>query len=81
MLSCHVVGKAVIAEALEGMIADDGGEHPILTLGGCRLQATYSDGMIMLQNENENIATVTIADVKQSNGVIHLIDAVMIPKS
>ena len=80
ILTCHVVGKAVMAEALEGMINDDGGNHPVPTLGGCTLNATYKDGMMMLTDENGTTATVTIADVKQSNGVIHVIDAVMLPK-
>lgn len=81
VLTCHAVGKAVMAEALKGMIEDDGGEHPVPTLGGCTLQATYADGKMMLADENGNVATVTIADVKQSNGVIHVIDTVMLPKS
>jgi uncharacterized surface protein with fasciclin (FAS1) repeats len=79
ILTCHVVGKAVTAKALQGMIADDGGKHPVPTLGGCTLQASYVDGNMMLEVENGNVATVTIADVKQSNGVIHVIDTVMLP--
>jgi uncharacterized surface protein with fasciclin (FAS1) repeats len=81
ILTCHVVGKAVLAEALQGMIADDGGKHPVPTLGGCTLQATYEGGVMMLTDEAGNVATVTIADVKQSNGVIHVIDTVMLPAS
>ena len=81
VLTCHVVGKAVLAEALEGMIADDKGTHPVPTLGGCTLQATYEGGMIKLTDETGGTATVTIADVKQSNGVIHVIDKVLLPKS
>jgi uncharacterized surface protein with fasciclin (FAS1) repeats len=81
ILTCHVVGKAVLAEALQGMIADDGGKHPVPTLGGCTLQATYENGVMMLTDEAGNVATVTIADVKQSNGVIHVIDTVMLPAS
>jgi uncharacterized surface protein with fasciclin (FAS1) repeats len=79
ILTCHVVGKAVLAEALQGMIADDGGKHPVPTLGGCTLQATYEGGTMMLTDEAGNVATVTIADVIQSNGVIHVIDTVMLP--
>ena len=79
ILTCHVVGKAVMADALQGMIADDGGKHPVPTLGGCTLQASYVDGVMMLEDENGTVANVTIADVKQSNGVIHVIDAVMLP--
>ena len=79
ILTCHVVGKAVMAEALNKMIADDKGTHPVPTLGGCTLQATYTGDMIQLTDENGNMATVTVADVKQSNGVIHVIDTVMLP--
>lgn len=79
ILTCHVVGKAVMAEALNGMIKDDGGKHPVPTLGGCTLQATYEGDMIKLTDEAGNVASVTIADVKQSNGVIHVIDTVMLP--
>ena len=80
ILTCHVVGKAVMADALQGMISDDGGTHPVPTLGGCTLQATYADGAMTLTDENGNKANVTIADVKQSNGVIHVIDGVLLPK-
>ncbi|MEY8099294.1 fasciclin domain-containing protein [Falsihalocynthiibacter sp. S25ZX9] len=80
VLTCHVVAKAVMAEALQGMIADDGGVHPVPTVGGCTLQASYADGVMTLQDENGGMATVTIADVVQSNGVIHVIDAVLLPK-
>lgn len=81
ILTCHVVGQAVMEKALRGMIADDGGMHPVSTLGGCTLQASYEGGKMMLTDENGNKATVTIADVSQSNGVIHVIDGVLLPKS
>ncbi len=80
ILTCHVVDKAVMAEALQGMIKDDNGHHPVPTLGGCTLDASYMDGKMMLTDENGNAASVTIADVAQSNGVIHVIDGVMLPK-
>ena len=80
VLTCHVVGKAVLADALRGMIDDDGGKHPVPTLGGCTLQASYDGDMMMLEDENGTVANVTIADVMQSNGVIHVIDAVLTPK-
>ncbi len=79
ILTCHVVGQEVMADALNKMIADDGGMHPVPTLGGCTLQASMVDGKMMLTDEGGNVATVTIADVKQSNGVIHVIDTVMLP--
>ena len=36
--------------------------------------------MLLLTDENGGVATVTIADVEQSNGVIHVIDTVLLPK-
>jgi uncharacterized surface protein with fasciclin (FAS1) repeats len=39
-----------------------------------------TDGVISLTDEKGNVALVTIADVKQSNGVIHVIDKVLLPK-
>ncbi|PYB77723.1 fasciclin domain-containing protein [Rhizobium wuzhouense] len=80
VLTCHVVGKAVMAEALVKMIADDGGEHDVKTVGGCVLKAKAADGKVTLTDENGGVSTVTIADVKQSNGVIHVVDAVILPK-
>ena len=79
ILTCHVVGAEVMSDALMGMIDDDGGVHDVPTLGGCVLKASYGDGVMSLTDEHGNVATVTIADVKQSNGVIHVIDAVMLP--
>lgn len=80
ILTCHVVGKEVMATAMMGMIDADKGAHPVPTLGGCTLSATYEGDKMMLTDEMGNVATVTIADVKQSNGVIHVIDTVMLPK-
>lgn len=79
ILTCHVVATNALSDAIQGMIADDNGSHPVETLGGCTLQATMQDGVIMLQDEQGQVATVTIADVIQSNGVIHVIDTVMLP--
>jgi uncharacterized surface protein with fasciclin (FAS1) repeats len=79
VLTCHVVAADAMSDAIAGMIADDGGTHAVPTVGGCTLQATMADGKIMLEDEQGGVATVTIADVKQSNGVIHVIDRVLLP--
>lgn len=80
ILTCHVVSGSVMADAIQGMIADDGGMHVVPTLGGCELQASIDEETVKLLDENGNAAFVEIADVKQSNGVIHVIDGVMLPK-
>ena len=69
-----------MAGAMQKMITDDGGKHPVPTLGGCTLSASYENGKMMLTDENGNVAKVTIADVKQSHGVIHVIDKVLLPE-
>ena len=80
VLTCHVVGTKALSGAITTMIDDDMGAHPVPTLGDCTLTATYKGDTIMLADENGRMATVTIADVKQSNGVIHVIDTVLLPK-
>jgi uncharacterized surface protein with fasciclin (FAS1) repeats len=62
------------------MVADDGGAHKVKTVGGCELTLSAADGKVTVTDENGNVANVTIADVEQSNGVIHVIDAVLLPK-
>jgi uncharacterized surface protein with fasciclin (FAS1) repeats len=81
VLTCHVVPAAAMSDAVVKMVNDDGGMHKIKTVGGCELTASVKDGKVMITDENGNAATVTIADVKQSNGVIHVIDKVLLPKS
>ena len=79
ILTCHVVGADAMSGAIMGMIDDDGGSHVVPTLGGCMLNATYDGDMIMLEDEQGQTITVTIADVEQSNGVIHVVDTVILP--
>ena len=81
ILTCHVVAADAMSNGIQGLIADDGGNHPVPTVGGCTLQAKMDGDNITLTDENGNVATVTIADVEQSNGVIHVIDTVLIPAS
>ena len=80
ILTSHVVGKAVMSEAINKMVMDDKGAHPVKTLSGAMLIAKNEGGKLTLTDENGGGATVTIADVKQSNGVIHVIDHVLLPK-
>lgn len=81
ILTSHVVGKAVMAAEIAKMVDADKGSHTVKTLSGAALIVKKTpDGKITLTDENGGTATVTIADVKQSNGVIHVIDAVLLPK-
>ncbi len=71
--------KAMSA-AIMKMVDDDKGAHPVKTVGGCVWTAKYEGDKISLTDENGNVAHVTIANVEQSNGVIHVIDKVLLPK-
>ena len=79
VLTCHVVAANAMSDAIATMISDDGGRHAVDTVGGCTLQVYMDGDMLMIEDETGGMATVTIADVVQSNGVIHVIDAVLLP--
>ncbi len=80
ILTCHVVGANAMSDAIKKMVMDDGGEHKVKTVGGCEFTVKTEGDKIMIWDENGGTASVTIADVAQSNGVIHVIDAVLLPK-
>ena len=80
ILTCHVVAADAMSSAIDKMIKDDGGTHDVKTVGGCILKAKEKGGKITLTDEKGGVAHVTIADVKQSNGVIHVVDHVLLPK-
>ena len=74
ILTCPVMSGDIV-----GMIEADGGKHKVTTVGGCEFTLSTADGKVMIEDGQGNIGTVTIADVKQSNGVIHVIDTVLLP--
>ena len=80
ILTCHVVGAKAMSDAIMKMVDDDKGAHPVKTVGGCTWTAKYEGDKLMLEDENGNVANVTISNVEQLNGVIHVIDAVLLPK-
>jgi uncharacterized surface protein with fasciclin (FAS1) repeats len=80
ILTYHVVPADAMANAIKKMIKDGGGQYTITTVSGGKLIAMMKGEKIELQDENGGVATVTIANVKQSNGVIHVIDHVLLPK-
>jgi uncharacterized surface protein with fasciclin (FAS1) repeats len=80
ILTCHVVAAKALSTDVAKMVADDGGEHVIDTVGGCKITAKVDGDKVMLTDEAGGTATVTIADVLQSNGVIHVVDHVLLPK-
>jgi uncharacterized surface protein with fasciclin (FAS1) repeats len=79
ILTYHVVPTKALSGAIAKMIKDDGGTHEIKTVNGGKLWAWMKDGSIFLKDGKGCMAKVTIANVVQSNGVIHVIDTVLLP--
>ncbi|HRK41929.1 MAG TPA: fasciclin domain-containing protein [Gemmobacter sp.] len=79
ILTCHVVPAAAMAADVSKMIADGSGMAKIATVGGCEFTAMLDGDKVQIKDGQDRVATVTIADVKQSNGVIHVIDSVLLP--
>jgi uncharacterized surface protein with fasciclin (FAS1) repeats len=79
ILTYHVVPGKVAAGELIGMIKAGGGKAELKTLNGAILTARVEGGKVVLTDAKGGKATVTQADVMQSNGVIHVTDTVSLP--
>jgi uncharacterized surface protein with fasciclin (FAS1) repeats len=80
VLTYHVVAGKISAMDLMERIKAGGGMATLNTVQGGRLTAMLKDKMVVLKDEKGRMATVIIADVNQSNGVIHVVDEVVLPK-
>jgi uncharacterized surface protein with fasciclin (FAS1) repeats len=79
ILTCHVVSADAMSSAIKKMIKDDNGEHKVKTVGGCVFTVKMAGDKIVIVDGKGQASAVTIADVKQSNGVIHVVDTVLLP--
>jgi uncharacterized surface protein with fasciclin (FAS1) repeats len=80
VLTYHVVPGEITAAELAAKIKEGGGRATLKTVQGGSLTATRSGKRIMITDAKGDKAHVTIADVAQSNGVIHVIDTVLLPQ-
>jgi len=80
VLKYHVVPGKLTAADLAAKITEGGGKAVLKTADGQDLTATKSGDAILLTSSSGNKATVTAVDLGQSNGVVHVVDAVLIPK-
>ena len=79
VLTYHVVAGKYMAEDVLMAIKKNGGSFTIKTVQGGTLIASVKDGNVILTDEKGGMATVIKTDVGASNGVIHVIDAVLVP--
>jgi uncharacterized surface protein with fasciclin (FAS1) repeats len=80
ILTYHVVAGRVTAADVIALIEQGGGSAAITTVSGDTLTASLDGSTVVLTDEKGGAARVTQADVLQSNGVIHVTDAVSIPE-
>ena len=79
ILTYHVVAGRISASDLKKEIKAGNGEASLKTVSGGTLTATIQGNHIVLKDEKGDMSTVTISNVNQSNGVIHVVDTVLLP--
>ena len=80
ILTYHVVSGNLDATAVLDAIKKGDGKVVLTTVSGGKLTASLDMGKVKLTDESGNSAFVTVTDLKGSNGVIHVIDTVVLPK-
>ncbi len=79
ILTYHVVSGKLDSKALSGLIKKGNGKAELKTVNGEILTVMMSGKNVVLKDSKGGKSTVTTADVYQSNGVIHVIDTVVMP--
>jgi uncharacterized surface protein with fasciclin (FAS1) repeats len=78
VLTYHVVAGKLDSKAIAAAIKAGKGKAVLTTVQGGKLTGTMKGKKLMLTDDKGRVAAVTIADVFQSNGVIHVIDGVLL---
>ena len=81
ILTYHVVPAIATSTDVVAMITEGGGSAEVTTVQGGTLTLKAEGESVTVTDESGNVATVTAVDLEQSNGVIHVIDTVLLPKS
>lgn len=81
VLTYHVVAGKISSADLVSMINKNGGTYKAKTVEGDELSFMMNGKNVIVTDAKGGMSKVTIADVNQSNGVIHVIDTVLLPKS
>jgi uncharacterized surface protein with fasciclin (FAS1) repeats len=79
ILTYHVVAGNFDSKSIAKAIKEGNGTATFTTVAGGKLTAKMDGNSVVLTDEKGGMSRVTIADVRQSNGVIHVVDAVLLP--
>lgn len=80
VLTYHVIAGKFNANDVIALIKKNDGIAAVKTVAGTELRLSLENGKVTITDANGGTSTVTIADVNQSNGVIHVVDSVLLPK-
>jgi len=80
VLTYHVVAGNWDSKAIAKTIKKGGGKAELTTVSGGKLWASMDGDNLVLTDEKGGRSTVTIANVRQSNGIIHVVDSVLMPE-
>ena len=80
ILTYHVIAGKYDSKAIASLIKAGGGKATLKTVSGGSLTAMMKGSQLVLTDEKGGMSTVTIKDVYQSNGVIHVVDTVLMPQ-
>lgn len=80
ILTYHVVAGNLMAADVVAAIKKGNGKAEVTTVNGQKLTITLMGDKVMITDANGNSAHVVAADLKGSNGVVHVIDSVLLPK-
>ena len=80
ILTYHVLPGNFKAADVVNAIKISGGKATLATVSGNKITATMRNGKVILKDENGNYSTITATDLEGKNGVVHVIDSVVLPK-
>ena len=81
IINYHIVQGKFTTQDLKEKITKSNGETSLIALNGETLKVCLVDGKLVIKDGSGNSATVVNSDVMQANGVVHVVDALLLPKA
>ncbi len=81
IINCHIIPGLINKQDIITAINENGGSVKLKTLGGTKLIASMKSGRIYLIDKTGNAGRLMVNDIEATNGIIHTIESVMMPKN